>query len=399
MSKGHMQMKTIREEARDVPVMAEADIVVLGGGSAGLAAAVAAGRSGADVLLVERYGYVGGLATGGLVITMPPTMEGPLNDEIDQRMQELKTRGLSTFGKGDAPWPAWCPEVLKWLGLRMLEEAGVKMLFHSWCAAVVKEDGVIDAVLVENKGGRGAVKGKVFIDGTGDADIAAFAGTPFEVGDENGRTLPSTMMFMLSNVDESKYRGGGNENAPHHLQHVLTHIYPGYANVWGGSIKDIDGTDPWDLTRAENEQRKQVYELWRWMRENLPGFENSFISLTAPQVGIRESRRVVGEYQLTRDDWKSGTVFDDHIGFGWHKFSIPYRSLVAKEVDNLLVAGRCMACDQAVQHSIRHVTDCIVTGFAAGVAAAQAAGQSAPLRDLDTGPLTAELKKLGVRFP
>ena len=255
-------MKTVFEPGRQIPVTAETDILIIGGGTAGLPAALAAARTGADVLVLERYGYVGGASTGGLVITLPADRQGVITGELEERLRELG--GAATM---ENDWLAWCPEMLKWLGLKMLEESKVKMLFHSWCVGCAMEDDKIDAVIIESKAGRQAIKAKVIVDCTGDADIAAFAGAPYVKGDDSGKMQEVTMMFMMSNLDEPKFKSGKPLSQPPQRMHSrMTYIYPGHLNVWGGRIGDIDGTNPWDLTRAENELRKQVFECCLWTK-------------------------------------------------------------------------------------------------------------------------------------
>lgn len=388
-------MKTISEPAREIPVIAEADVLVVGGGTAGLPAALAAARSGADVLVMERYGYVGGASTGGLVITLPLDRQGVITRELEERLLEIGGAALM----GD-DWLAWCPETLKWMGLKMLEESKVRMLFHSWCVGCVVEDSRIDSVIIESKAGRQAIKAKVVVDCTGDADIAAFAGAPYAKGDDSGKMKEVTMMFMMSNMDEDKLKSGKPlSEPPRRMGRRLTSIYPGHLNVWGGRIGDIDGTDPRDLTKAENELRKQVFEWWLWARQNMPGCEEAYISMTAPQLGVRETRRIVGGYCLSKADWNAKTMFPDHIGFAYVDKSIPYRAILPQKVDNLLVAGRCISFDRDILDPMRLIPPCMVTGYAAGMAAALSVQDGIAPRELDIARLQSALKKNGVPFP
>jgi len=386
----------VKQPARDIPVVAETDVLVVGGGTAGLPAAAAAGRAGAEVLLLERYGYVGGAASGGLVITLPKDRQGVFTREIEQRLCELKAASRppeAWFGS------AWCPEMLKWLGLKMLEEAKVRMLFHSWAVDALVEDNVVKGVVIESKAGRQAVLANVVVDCTGDADIAAFAGAPFVVGDGLGNMIGVTMMFMLLGVDETTYGAEPRSPKPRRMGRVLTQIHPGELNIWGGREQGIDGLNPWDLTKAENELRKQVVEWVEWAKRDLPGCEGAHLALTSPQLGVRETRRIVGQYTLSEEDWEKKTIFDDHIGFAYIDKSIPYRSLVPKEIDNLLVAGRCVSFERAIQEEMRLIPPCMVTGYAAGMAAAQAVNDGVPPRDLNTAELQQSLKRSGVNFP
>ncbi len=388
-------MKTVFEPGREINVIAEADVLVVGGGTAGLPAAVAAARLGADVLVLERYGYVGGASTGGLVITLPADRQGVITREIEGRLLEVGGAAIMDDG-----WLAWCPEMLKWLGLKMLEESKVRMLFHSWCVGCVVKDGKIDGVIVESKAGRQAIKAKVLVDCTGDADIAAFAGAPYVKGDDSGKMQEVTMMFMMSNLDEEKFKSGKPlSNPPQRMSRRVTNIYPGHLNVWGGRIGDIDGTNPWDLTRAENELRKQVIEWALWAKQNMPGCEEAYISMTSPQLGVRETRRIEGEYWLSKSDWDAKTIFSDHIGFAYVDKSIPYRAILPQKVDNLLVAGRCVSADRDILDPIRLIPPCMVTGYAAGMAAALSVQDNTPPRKLDIAKLQSSLKKAGVPFP
>ncbi len=388
-------MKTVFEPGREINVIAEADVLVVGGGTAGLPAAVAAARLGADVLVLERYGYVGGASTGGLVITLPADRQGVITREIEERLQEVGGAAIM-----DGGWLAWCPEMLKWLGLKMLEESEVRMLFHSWCVGCVVKDGKIDGVIVESKAGRQAIKAKVLVDCTGDADIAAFAGAPYVKGDDSGKMQEVTMMFMMSNLDEEKFKSGKPLSKPPKRMHSrITNIYPGHLNVWGGRIGDIDGTNPWDLTRAENELRKQVFEWELWAKQNMPGCEEAYISMTSPQLGVRETRRIEGEYWLSKSDWDAKTIFTDHIGFAYVDKSIPYRAILPQKVDNLLVAGRCVSADRDILDPIRLIPPCMVTGYAAGMAAALSVQDDTPPRKLDIAKLQSSLRETGVTFP
>jgi len=388
-------LNSIFEPAREIPIVAEADVLVVGGGTAGLPAALAAAREGADVLVLEKYGYVGGASTGGLVITLPADRQGVITGELEERLLEVGGAAIM-----DNDWLAWCPETLKWMGLKLLEEAKARMLFHSWCVGCSVEDGVINGVIIESKAGRQAIKAKVVVDCTGDADIASFAGAPYVKGDEDGKMQQVTMMFMMSNLDEEKFKSGKPEQKPPQRMHgVLTNIYYGHFNVWGGRIGDIDGTNPWDLTKAENELRKQVFEWATWMKQNASGYEDAYISMTSPQLGIRETRRIVGEYCLSKADWDAKTMFADHIGFAYVDKSIPYRAILPQEVDNLLVAGRCISHDRDILDPIRLIPPCMVTGYAAGMAAALAIQGGVPPRKLDVAKLQASLKQSGISFP
>lgn len=388
-------MKSLSEPAREIPVVAEADVLVIGGGTAGLPAALAAGRAGADVLVLERYGYLGGASTGGLVITLPADRQGVITAELEERLRDVG--GAATRDNG---WLAWCPEKLKWIGLRLLEEANVRMLFHAWCVGCVMEDGVIKGIILESKAGRQAIRANVVVDCTGDADVAAFAGAPYVKGDEKGKMQEVTMMFVMSNVDEGKFTSDKpSQDPPRPMHGVLTNIYPGHFNVWGGRIGDIDGTNPWDLTKAENELRKQVFDWEAWAKQHRPGCENAYISMTAPQLGVRETRRIVGEYCVSKADWDAKTMFFDHIGFAYEGKSLPYRAMLPQKVENLLIAGRCISHDRDILDPIRLIPPCMVTGYAAGTAAALAVSDDVRPREVDLGTLQAALKRNGVPFP
>ena len=391
-------MKTIREPARDIPVVAETDVLVVGGGTAGLPAAVAAGRTGADVLLLERYGYLGGAISGGLVITLPADRQGAMTQEIEQRLLDV---GGARLMPEHRDWSIWDAEMLKWMGIQMLEEAKVRMLFHSWAAGAIVEENTLKGIIVENKGGRQAVLAKVVVDCTGDADIAAFAGAPFKKGDENGKMLDVTMMFLMLGVNTEVYQTATPKTDPPHNfgKGCITFLHPGEVNVWGGHMPDIDGTDAWDLTRCENELRKDVVEWMEWAKKNMPGCEQAHIALSSPQLGLRETRRIVGEYELTTEDWEKKVQFEDHIGYAYEEKPVPYRALVPTEMDNLLVAGRCVSTDHKAQGPMRIIPPCMVTGHAAGEAAGQAVNDGVTPRELDVKKLQERLRRLGVAFP
>jgi len=436
------------EQEREVPVLARVEVLVAGGGPAGLAAAIAAARQGAKVGLLERYGYVGGMATGGLVLML----DRMGNDEGQQVVrgiaQELIDR-LDEMGAVSYPpqevwgsrapeavneWrhigaggpksrrvrysPTVDPEYLKILGARMLEEAGVRCLFHSWACSAVVADGAVQGVIFESKSGRLAVLAQVVVDCTGDGDLFASAGAEFERQD-----LPLGLVFRLGGVEIDRANSFVNEHPEEFDVLVrglreaggtgggvggLNAIY--YRTVRDGivwcnnSVPTTDALDIEQLTRAEKERRETALVTLQFFREHLPGFEGAFLVDTAPQLGTRGSRRLVGEHTLTRDEWMGEKRFDDVVAMcsprteGEPLISIPYRCLVPKEVDGLLSAGRCISIDSMVHSCARLIPPSLATGQAAGTAAAMAVAQGVEPREIDRAELQKSLVEQDVRL-
>ncbi len=436
------------EQEREVPVLARVEVLVAGGGPAGLAAAIAAARQGAKVGLLERYGYVGGMATGGLVLML----DRMGNDEGQQVVrgiaQELIDR-LDEMGAVSYPpqevwgsrapeavneWrhigaggpksrrvrysPTVDPEYLKILGARMLEEAGVRCLFHSWACSAVVADGAVQGVIFESKSGRLAVLAQVVVDCTGDGDLFASAGAEFERQD-----LPLGLVFRLGGVEIDRANSFVNEHPEEFDVLVrglreaggtgggvggLNAIY--YRTVRDGivwcnnSVPTTDALDIEQLTRAEKERRETALVTLQFFREHLPGFEGAFLVDTAPQLGTRGSRRLVGEHTLTRDEWMGEKRFDDVVAMcsprteGEPLISIPYGCLVPKELGSLLAAGRCISVDPAVHNCARLIPPSLATGQAAGTAAAMAVAQGVEPREIDRAELQASLVEQDVRL-
>lgn len=410
-----MTPQSIRIPAREISVIAQAEVLVVGAGPAGLAAAVGAGRVGADVLLLERYGYVGGQATGGLVLSQPPArrlaaedppvtieppgMVGVVTNEIQERLVDM---GGARWGTEAEDYrPMWYPEELKWLGLRMLDEAGVRPLFHSMAVSALVEDGAIRGVVIETKSGRHAILAQQIVDCSGDADVAARAGVPFVMGDSEGKMLPVSLTFTIRGIDLARF-GAWREQHPDLPSGQRMHLHSLRGDEllgMHGHIRGIDATDPWQLTRAENEARSVAMERLQWLKANADGCENAYLALSAPQFGVRDTRLIRGEHVVTEEEMATGMVFRDHIGFVREGKSVPYRSLVPLGVDNLLVGGRCISQDHNAVETTRAIPPCMVTGLAAGVAAALAASEGTVPRRLDVDQLQARLRGMGVLFP
>ncbi len=436
------------EQEREIPVLDRVEVLVAGGGPAGLAAAIAAARQGAKVGLLERYGYVGGMATGGLVLML----DRMGNDEGQQVVrgiaQELIDR-LDALGAVTYPpqevwgsraaeevnvWryigavgpqsrrvrysPTVDPEYLKILGARMLEEAGVRCLFHCWVCSAVVADGAVQGVIFESKSGRLAVLAEVVVDCTGDGDVFASAGAEFERQD-----LPLALVFRLGGVDIEKANTFVNENPEEFDVLVkelrdaggtgggvggLNAIY--YRTVRDGivwcnnSVPTADALDVEELTRAEKERRETALITLEFFRKHLPGFEEAFLVDTAPQLGTRGSRRIVGEHTLTRDEWMGEQRFADVVAMcsprteGEPLISIPYGCLVPRELEGLLTAGRCISVDAMVHNCSRLIPPCLAIGQAAGTAAAMAVAQGVQPREIDRGQLQASLAAQDVRL-
>ena len=412
----------IDEPARRTPVRARTQVLVVGGGSAGSAAAIAAARQGADTLLVERSGGLGGLATGGLIIllltldagTGEPVIAGlcqeiidrvagrggafhPPRDEwgaADPALVEQYRRWGLVWGKGPHRVRysvAYDPEELRFALNELVEASGARLLLHAWACEPILDGSRVVGVAFQGKSGRFAVLADVVIDASGDGDVFAAAGAPFELE----KVLPWLWFRMggIEDVDAAIDAGGGCFRTTGEGQVLLP---------WGATeriIRKIDATDPADLTLAELECRKMVMREVDRLRAEVPQFRRAHLCDIATQLGITESRRLVGEYVLRRED--ADRTFDDAIGVTGHwtsygtRYWIPYRSLQARGIDNLLAAGRCISVDHRVHHATKEIPACMVTGEAAGTAAALAVRAGIGPKQLDVPALRAALRQAG----
>lgn len=415
-------LRFIEEKPRSTPVRAETEVLVVGGGSAGVSAAVAAARNGADVILVERLGYLGGLATGGLIILLLTLDDGRGRQVIGGVCQEmtdrLQQRGAAYFPPKsewgseaeplvarDRAWGlvwghgphrvrysvAYEPEEFKFALNTMLEESKVRLLMHAYACEAIVEAGRIAGVTFQSKSGRFAILAKTVIDATGDGDIFTSAGVAYEKED----VLP-WLWFSMGGVQnpEAAIDAGGWFFRTLGEGRVLL--------PWGATervTRKIDATNPDDLTYAELECRKRVMEEVDRLRRDIPGFKNAHLCHIADQLGITESRRLVGEYILDRGDIDKPC--DDVIAITGHwtqyqsLYYIPYRSLLPKEFSNLLVAGRCISVDHRVHHATKEIPPCMATGEAAGTAAALAVRGNLDPKQLDVKTLQQRLEARG----
>ena len=449
------------EPARSLPVYGEFDVVVFGGGPAGLAASASAARHGAKVLLVERYGFLGGMGTAGGVTNFAG-LYGRKNGEMRQVVygvvDELLAR-IESLGGLNAPQDGMQGRIrvrsydissLKCAADQMLVGSGVQILFHAWAAAVLMQGERIQALIVETKSGRMAIRACRFIDCSGDADVAHFAGVPYEVGNGQGSGLYPTTMFRVGHVDADKaLKAVGEFKAINTLMAQAQLDKPGHyrfpregailrpqknATEWRANVTQIasaqgpamDATNAQQLSDGELEGRRQVTDYFQFLKHEVPGFASASIVDIAAQIGIRETRRILGQYVLTGEDILSASRFDDAIGINawpmelhtagkieWHfprnleatagrrestesrvYNDLPWRMLVPANVDNLLVAGRCASMTHEGQSAARVSGACFAMGQAAGTAAAMVS-QSQTLADIDVKALQVTLKRDG----
>jgi 2-polyprenyl-6-methoxyphenol hydroxylase-like FAD-dependent oxidoreductase len=442
--------KTIREPARDVHIFKEADVVVVGGGPAGIAAAVASAKNGAQTILLERYGHLGGLASGGLITLIMPMSDGTNTPQIAGICQEVIDRldaagaalhpRMEDLGSSKAElvdyWRTYSfcvidgkirlsvfmdPEILKCILNDMAEEAGVKLLLHSLFVNTLVDDDIVKGVVFESKSGRQALLGKVVIDTTGDGDVYASAGAPFD-GKMNSddRSSKLAFVFRIGNIDPEQYFGFRKSNPQTHdellkelesLRGFSMFIRTSREDViWvNNNVPYLSGLNVDDLTRLEVDGRHRMRLTHDFLKKQMPGFENSFIIDTASQIGVRCSRRLIGEYVVTASEICSGVVFPDTIMMGpdfrynfspehphWH---VPYRSLVPRKVKNMLAAGRCISTDTVTNDLLAPIQYCFATGQAAGTAAAIAVKDKVNMAQVDIKKLQKRLSEQKVPLP
>lgn len=414
-------METIREEPRETPVVAESDVLVCGGGVAGVAAACLAARLGARVMLLERYGFLGGLVTQSLVITTPPLNNG-FGAEVASRLEAQDAYSLVVNQSTDYAalrFHAIEPELLKYELGRMLVEAHVQCQFHTFVVGALVDESVVGGVIVESKAGRAAVRAKVIVDATGDADLCALAGAAWAVP---AVPPPSTLMFNMVGVDSDRALAEiGNwsnlrqivkeacdagqldfqlglamdRGAPGVFAQDLVH--PGELNVWSGNLQGVNGLDPVDHTHAEFTCREHVMRLAAFLIGKVPGFERARVEYTATLTGVRGTRVAQGTLAPTMDDMLA-TVYADTVAkpYAHTPLRVPYRSLLPRDVGQLLVAGRCLSADPDGIGMLRLIPPCFATGHAAGVAAGLAVRLGCSPAELDIGALQDEVIRSGM---
>jgi hypothetical protein len=389
------------------PIVGSYQVVVAGGGPSGVIAAAAAARSGAQTLLVERYAFLGGNGTAGLMTCYngfrnqrPPdalqTVKGIPAEYIARLVRLGGVTGAVPYehpghdaSAGDLPYCiGFDAEAAKVASLELLKHEGVSLRLHSWIVGPMIEGSRVTGIIVESKGGRQAIAADVVIDATGDGDVAARAGAPFMEPAKKGDRMGMSLMYQLGGVSATAKDAQGGIR----IGDRVVRWGPGFTG---------DGLDAETLSRAEVETRLQLWEQVQAMRKR-PGCESLYLAQTATGIGVRETRRIVGEYVLTEQDAIRGTRFADVIAissnpipsyrgrrffFTHEGFDIPYRSLVPQKMDGLLLAGRCISCEQAPFQSARSMAPAMAIGHASGCAAALAVKGGIPPRKLDVKAL------------
>ena len=447
--------QTVHEPARETPVMRKCDVLVVGGGPAGCAAAASASAAGADAVLVERYGHLGGMSTGGFVIWIDRMTDWDGKQVISGYARDLLDRVPkdAVLGPPDELWgsrdsllvdywqerhnafqstvtwsPTIDPEMLKIAYMEHALEQGVKLILHAWGVEVVREGNEMKGVIFESKAGRQAILADVVIDATGDGDIFALAGALYETDVFDPRQDPEAANFVIpatvhnlmniscrwGGVDMEKFRDFRRNRAddyranmsrgskigvpdrPHMMPRddVTLFMAPKFS---GYSPLDIE-----DITTVEIEGRRRIVLMLDFYRKNMPGFEGAWLMDTSPQIGTRHSRRLNGVKRMVGEEWKAGKVQEDEVGVSpspnrrFANVSLPLGCLIPESLDNMLAAGRNLSSDPASHSFMREVPQCWLMGQAAGVAAAVATGSGVKVRDVSIPEVRDQLSKQGV---
>ncbi|MCZ8520290.1 MULTISPECIES: FAD-dependent oxidoreductase [Paenibacillus] len=426
--------------SRRIPVSYDVDVVVVGGGASGIAAAISASKNGADTLLLEQRGFLGGMGTVSLVPAfcpftdkVKPVVRG-IGLELMERMKSACSAEYRQMYERSLDWVPIDPEVLKRVYDDAAAESGVRLLYHTVVSEVLlaEDRKTIEGLVIVNKSGRSAVRCRYVIDATGDADLAAMAGVPFQKGGEEGELQPGSMCYLLAKVDRQAFQrflAESGDTAQLHrtvAKAIADGVLPeGRTSVSGlawldddlvgvnfGHIFGIDGTKAEDLTRGAIEGRRLAARQVEFFRTRVPGFGKAQVVATGEQIGIRETRRIQGDYVLTAEDFMGARSFPDDIARNAYYIDIhmanskggmtvthlppgqshgvPYRILLPAGIDNLWVPGRAASSDRVVQGSLRVMPNCFAMGQASGTAAALALSASASSRSIEV----AELQRL-----
>lgn len=393
-------------ERLETPIVARYQVVVAGGGPSGVIAAAAAARSGASTLLIERYAFLGGNGTAGLMTCYngfrnqrpPEALQTVKGIPADYIAELVRLGGIAEYdpypkakhdtAKGDLPYCiGFDPEAAKIASLNLLKKEGVTLRLYSWIVAPMLDGARVTGVIVESKSGRQAIAADIVVDATGDGDIAARAGAPFMGPADKGDRMGMSLMYVLGGMPSSAKDSGGIQLGDRVVK---------WGPDFGGDCLDVE-----NLTRAEVETRLKLWEQVQRLKKE-PGKESIYLSQIATGIGVRETRRIQGEYTVTEQDAISGTRFPDCVAissnpmpnyhgqrffFAHEGFDIPYRSLVPKKVEGLVLTGRCISCEQGPFQSARSMAPAMAVGHASGCAAALAAQGNVPPRRLDVTAL------------
>jgi hypothetical protein len=436
---------TVREDAREIDIYHRCEVVVVGGGPAGCAAAWAAAKAGADVTLVERYNCLGGLSTGGLVMwidrmtdwsgnhviqgfarqfieRMPPeAVAGPPLADWGSKdpAKVLYWQNRTTAFHGIVQWaPTLDPERMKLNNQEMLLQAGVRLVFHAWAARPLVEDGTAQGVIFESKAGRQAILAKVVVDTTGDGDMFARAGAEFDTDIEEGDVHHSmNTAWVVGGVDMDRWidwkihhpdelrammERGRQELGFFQTPYVTWR--PDVAMWLGPRQSGLSALDVDDMTEVEIRSHRLMEGHTQFVRKHAPGFEGAFSLNSAAQLGVRHTRRLAGLARIERKDWGDGTPVADEVGISpsispkFPVVSVPYGSLVPRALDGLLAAGRHISCDANSHGFMREIPQCWLTGHAAGVGAAVAANRGVQPRQVDVAEVRAILRQQGAHL-
>lgn len=431
-------MNTYLEKSKEIPIIADVDVLVCGGGPAGVGAAIRAGRMGADVMLIEAFDCLGGIATAGMMSHWTGHSSSKVLAEIFKRSYE-KCQILGYAEENDCPDYTINQEVLKLVLEEMAVEANVKIMYYTLVCEAVVENGTITGVIVQNKSGRGVIKAKRVIDATGDGDVAASAGVPYFKGREtDGKMQPCTIMFKVGGVDYTRAVFPGSfetkvETEKGELQSLAKELLPfpaGHVLLYRQSTPgtvccnmtnciNIDGTNADDLTKGIRVCRSQIEPIVKFLREYVPGYENCWLMSSAYLVGIRETRHFKGVESLMPEDILIAKEFDNWVvkraffNFDVHNmsgssldktgvqhewpqpkdYSIPYGCLLPENIDGLLLSGRNISGSHLAHSNFRVMPIAIATGEAAGIAAAISVKENVSLKNVDVKTIQAETEK------